>query len=421
VSGSRAPASEERQEPVGDASSERPIVAGYSYGLCAGAVVLLGAAALRGSPFPPWWPLLVLAISMWLAANRFAFFPSEFAVTAEPAVVFVAVVGLAGGAWLLGPVLVAMLVGPLDRVIWERRSFVRMAYNSGWQGIAAAVTAIVFREATVMFGSSKLGTIAAVLVAAVPYVALESVFATVLLALRREPHAGTVARHLIALSTLDFAFALYAGAVGLLVLAYGWWLALVLLAPLPFVPELVFVRVRRSWCPEVARHAWRAALLVGVIVVTAARSPWSRVADLAILFALAILLGAELRVMPRAPVAALTVLAVAVGASAFAGADAVGVSVAVAIVVVLASWSPDSRLPRRAPMVAIALGAVAAMTIDASSVSSRAGLVVAGFAGTAAGVAVVVVSTPGPRAPVAWSAAWCAPLFAAATLAGVAW
>ena len=418
---SLTPASREREGPAVEVVHDRRAVVAYSYGLAAAAVAVAVGAALGGSPFPRWWPLLVLALSMWFTANRFAFFPSEFAVTAEPAVVFVAVVGFAGDAWILGPMMVAMLVGPLDRRFWEQRAFVRMAYNTGWQGLAAAVAAVTFRGATAALGSSGAATVAAILLAAVPYFAFDSLMAAVLVALRRAPDVGAMVRHIVVLNTVEFPFAAYAGVVGVLALAHGWWLALVLLAPLPGLPELLFVRVRRSWTTSGRQCVARAALLVAVVAGTAALSPWSRVGELAVLFALAIALGAELRATPVAPVAPLTMLVVSTTACASAGAGVPEASVAVALVALLVSWSPERRLPSRAVIVAIAAGAATATLVDAVYGSSTASLVGAGFAGTSVGLTLVVAASSAMRRSVAGAVAWCAPLFAAATLAGVVW
>ncbi len=401
MNGSLTPASREREAPVVAVVHDRRWVVAYSYGLVAAAVAVAVGAALGGSPFPQWWPLLVFALSMWFTANRFAFFPSEFAVTAEPAVVFVAVVGFAGDAWILGPMIVAMLVGPLDRRFWEQRAFVRMAYNTGWQGLAAAVAAVTFRGATAALGSSGAATVAAILLAAVPYFAFDSLMAAVLVALRREPDVGAMVRHIVVLNTVEFPFAAYAGVVGFLALAHGWWLALVLLAPLPGLPELLFVRVRRSWTTSGRQSVARVALLVAVVAGTAALSPWSRVGELAVLFALAIALGAELRATPVAPVAPLTMLVVSTTACASAGAGVPEASVAVALVALLVSWSPERRLPWRAVIVAIAAGAATATLVDSVYGSSTASLVGAGFAGTTVGLTLVVAASSATRRAVA--------------------
>ena len=110
---------------------------------CALALVLAAAAigigvslVGRGDPLPPAAPTLALVVVLAIAVNRGAFFPTELMATAEAAVLFAAIVGFRRDATLLGPLIVALAVGPLDAVHWRQRAVVRMAYNSGSQGLS---------------------------------------------------------------------------------------------------------------------------------------------------------------------------------------------------------------------------------------------------------------------------------------------
>ena len=93
---------------------------------------------------------MVLAVTV----NRGAFFPTELVATAEAAVLFAALVGFSRDAAFLGPLIVALAVGPLDVVHWRQRAVVRMAYNSGSQGLAVLVGAVAFRAVSEAFGGS---------------------------------------------------------------------------------------------------------------------------------------------------------------------------------------------------------------------------------------------------------------------------
>ncbi len=134
------------QEAVGAASRTREPrrVRCYAVALCVAAlaagVVLLAGGAVRPAP----GPVLLLAVAAALCINRVVLFPTEHASTAEAAVLLAAVVGFRHDAVYLGPLLVGVLVGPLDTVHWGQRSFVRMAYNAGNRGLAALAASAAF-------------------------------------------------------------------------------------------------------------------------------------------------------------------------------------------------------------------------------------------------------------------------------------
>src|SRR5689334_15438042 len=145
-------------------------------------VVLIAA----GEPRPDPLPVLLLVLVLAVAVNRFAFFPSELAVTAEVAVLLAAVVGFAGQSALLGPWIVAFLAGPLDISHWRRRSFARMAYNAGIQMAATLVAAVVFARVFAPASSATGAVAVAALVASVAFASVEVVVGTVLVRLRSD-------------------------------------------------------------------------------------------------------------------------------------------------------------------------------------------------------------------------------------------
>ena len=78
------------------------------------------ALLASGAPAPALGPVVLLVAVVAFSVNRYTFFPSELAVTAESAVVLAAVVSFSSDAPLLGPLVVAMAVGPVDMVHWEQ-------------------------------------------------------------------------------------------------------------------------------------------------------------------------------------------------------------------------------------------------------------------------------------------------------------
>src|SRR5439155_22182673 len=139
-------------EPLG---VEHRRVRGFAWALFAVGAAAGACLAVSGSPLPPVLPLVVLGALVALSLNQLAFFPSEWSATAEAAVLVAAVVGFAAGsqphlaepAAFLGPWAVACLCGALDVGHWRRRSFWRMAYNSGNRMIAALFAVVAFDAA----------------------------------------------------------------------------------------------------------------------------------------------------------------------------------------------------------------------------------------------------------------------------------
>src|SRR4029077_444799 len=118
--------------------------------------------------------------------NRFALFPTEHASTAEAAVLLAAVVGFRDDAVFVGPLIVALLVGPLDALHWEQRSFVRMAHNAGNRGLATLAASAAFVVCSDALGSSTLSWCLVVVVAGGAFVAVDLVLSATLLHLLGE-------------------------------------------------------------------------------------------------------------------------------------------------------------------------------------------------------------------------------------------
>jgi len=315
--------------PALDVVHRRPIPISamiYAYTLLAvalGAVVVLVAS---GSPLPAPGLLLVLAIPLALCMNRFLYFPNEIGVTADAAVIVAAMVAFGDDAVWVGPLVLALLVGPLDTKHWSERAFVRMAYNSGSTALVAGIALAVFVPLSRAWGSSFGATVAAAAVAAVPYVLAESGFLIVLVALLGE-RPRDAARHQLPLNTIAFPLALLGATAGYAALTIGFWIALVLLLPAPLAPELAFVtlprRLRRAQRRSMAT-VW--LVLATTLLVASVAVPNSTARDVVGLVAVACFVMAETRASRTALV--LTVLVVA-AVAAFPGALPIDVAVPV--------------------------------------------------------------------------------------------
>ena len=312
---------------------------------------------------------VVLAALLALAVNRYAFFPSELAVTAEVAVLLAAVVGFgipaasggsggAGGS-MLGPWCLALLAGPLDVLHWRQRSYVRMAYNAGNRMAATLLAAVVFSAVLGANRSPSFATIAVGgLAASVAFAVVEVVVGTVLVRLRTGAAWAAAARVELPMESLTIPLGLVGALAGALGAEVGWWLAPVLLAPTILVPELVLVaRLPRSPRPS-ARSRWSASPLSrSGCRRCSRRGPLPpRVAGLAVV---ALLLGVELRAAARAPVPALVSLGVAAAVVVSGDADVLG-AVGVAVVATTVTWG----LERASRWWAVPLAAGAALAAD---------------------------------------------------------
>ncbi len=233
----------------------------FAGGLGAGVVLVTAGQRVTGAV-----AFVVLAALLALAVNRYAFFPSELAVTAEVAVLLAAVVGFgipavsggsggAGGS-MLGPWCLALLAGPLDVLHWRQRSYVRMAYNAGNRMAATLLAAVVFSAVLGANRSPSFATIAVGgLAASVAFAVVEVVVGTVLVRLRTGAAWAAAARVELPMESLTIPLGLVGALAGALGAEVGWWLAPVLLAPAILVPELVLVaRLPRRRVPRLGRN-----------------------------------------------------------------------------------------------------------------------------------------------------------------------
>ena len=168
-------------------SGEPRRVVAFCVALLATALGIGGVLLARGSALPTPGPILFLALVAALCVNRFALFPTEHASTAEAAVLLAAVVGFRDEAVFLGPLVVALLLGPLDALHWEQRSFVRMANNAGNRGLATLAASAAFVACHDAFGSSPIEWCVVVVVAAGAFVVVDLALSATLLRLLGEP------------------------------------------------------------------------------------------------------------------------------------------------------------------------------------------------------------------------------------------
>src|SRR5204863_844395 len=77
-------------------------------------VITVAVLVAAGAAFPPGVAFVLLVAAVAACVNRVALFSSELSTTGEAAVLFTAVVVFRRDAPLLGPVLVALFVGPAD-------------------------------------------------------------------------------------------------------------------------------------------------------------------------------------------------------------------------------------------------------------------------------------------------------------------
>jgi hypothetical protein len=320
----------------------------YAYALLTIALVAVAVLVSTGSPLPAPGTLLLLALPLALCMNRFLFFPNEIGVTADAAVVFAAMVVFANDAVWLGPLVLALLVGPLDVKHWSERAFVRMAYNSGSTTFVVGAALAVFVPLSRAWGPSFAAVIGAAAVAAIAYVLIESVLGIVLVVLLGE--RPTIAlRQQLPLNSIAAPLALIGATAGFAALEIGWWSALVLLLPASLVPELVFVTLPR----RLSRSGPMVWLVVAAILLAA-----SLVTPVAGLAALVCLVAAERRphaaprVSPLVAVLAVAAVAVIAACTHTAPFRSVVVSAAVGAATLILIVRPTSRATWSLPVVA---------------------------------------------------------------------
>ena len=327
--------------PSSDGHRRRGAVHVYSFALLGAAGAAVGAVVGTGAPFPPIGVCLALAIPLTLCMNRFVFFPNEVGVTAEAAVLFAAVVAFRSSSPVLGPLTLALLVGVLDAKHWERHAFVRMAYNSGSQALTVLVAVAAFGPLERWCGSSGAALVVAVVLAAVPYVVVESGFGVVLMVLLGEP-ARLAVRQQVPANLLALPLAAIGAVAGLLAVGVGPWLATLLLVPTPLVPEAVLVGARRRG--RTGGQAGGASLAVATgacavgLAVLAGMAPTVEAATVVTVGALAVLLGADARVRRDRPVPSSAVVAIVTASVLIPGGWAVAVGATAAVLATASAW-----------------------------------------------------------------------------------
>jgi hypothetical protein len=402
-------------------------VVGFACFLGAAAVAGVTLAAL-GETLPPPGPVLLLALVVALCINRFAFFSSEIAATAEVAVLTAAVVAFRDDAWVLGPLAVALLVGPLDTLHWERRSFLRMAYNAGNRAtatFAAVVTFALVREGA--HGSATMLFVAAT-AAAIVFALVDSSITVTLLWIQGEPAIRAAAVHVLELDSLTVPLALYGATAGVLATEVGWWAAVPVLVPVAFIPELALGR--RGWRGVAIRNVAMSAVIVMLAVAIVVSLPSSDAA-IAVLVVLAAAMGGELAVDTRAPVPPLLALVVTAAVVLLRGELVFVAAVLVAVVGTLSAWMVKAARAR--PPVATALSA-AGLAAVASAVGAgvyhliRPGLgpptealPAACAAGAVFELSVVLVGQHHGRFRVLSDLVWLSPTLAVAAAVALAW
>jgi hypothetical protein len=332
----------------------------FAWALCAGSAAAAVGLAVAGAPFPALAPLLVLGLLVALSVNHLAVFPSEWSATGEVAVLVAAVVGFAsepswgGGepATLLGPLAIGACCGVFDVSHWQRRAFWRMAYNSGNRMAAALPAALVFTVVArdgATWHTFLLAALATSLVFALVDLALFVVFERV----RSGSWSRAAAREGLSYDCLSVPLGLFGSLAGWLATELDWWVAGLVLLPVPFIPELLLVRARRALGRRSLADRARAALptvvvAIGLLAVVALALPLPSAPLVAGIAAVAVLAGAEFSVDRRRPVAAMSATVVVAGAivggtAALAGsAMAAIVATATAVVASGASlwWAP---------------------------------------------------------------------------------
>jgi hypothetical protein len=372
-----------------------------------------------GSPVPAIGPVLLLAIAAALCVNRFALFPNEHAATAEAAVLLAAVVGFRATAPYVGPLLVALLVGPLDAVHWEQRAFLRMIYNSGNRALATLAAAAGFAAALEVAGSTTWGWVVAVVVASAAFTAVDVALSVALLRVQGDRLASARA-HIVDIDALTFPVACVGATAGILATDVGWWAAAVVLVPVAFLPELVIsrARVRRTAVVDLAVLL----SLVSVLAVVALVSPTAGTVTLAALVGVAALVGTEL-VLERGALVPPMIATVVAAAVLAGGAHARVAALLVAIVATASAWwcSPARMGARFVGALAVA-GVAALLAAEAASAVEGP----ADVAGIAALLGAVVfacgamIAAPGRRRR-AVALVWSVPLLAVAAAWAAAW
>jgi hypothetical protein len=410
----RAMATEPRR-----AGEPRAVVA-FCLALLAAALGIGVGLLAAGARLPAPGPILLLALVAALCVNRFALFPTEHASTAEAAVLLAAVVAFRDDAVFLGPLVVALLVGPLDALHWEQRSFLRMAHNAGNRGLATLAASAAFVAVSDTLGTSAVDWCIVIAVAGSVFVLVDLALSTTLLRLQGEP-ATHAFRHLLEVDALTLPIAWYGALVALVLGGVGWWAIALALVPAAFVPELVIARAHRD--TSVVRDLAGLLATVAVLGAVALVTPVPGAAVLVVLVGIGLLAGIEL-VVDRRTILPPLVAVGEIGAFLTVDRDHVAFAAAlVATVAVVVSWwigARDSR-PRLFAVLTTALGAsLLAAELGGATPRTLTGLtlgaLVVGFVCEA-----VAVATSGDRRRTAAATLWTVPIVAAAIAWALVW
>jgi hypothetical protein len=390
----------------------------FAWALFAGPAAAFVLLAVAGAPLPALVPLLVLGLLVALSVNHLAVFPSEWSATGEVAVLVAAVVGFAsapswnGGrpATVLAPMAIGAACGLFDVSHWQRRAFWRMAYNSGNRMAAALPAALVF-GAIEGDDATWYTFLVAALATALVFAFVDLVLFVAFERVRSGAWSRAVAREGLSYDCLSVPLGLFGALAGWLAVEVDWWVAGLVLLPVPFVPELVLVRARRALgrrsLARRARDALATVVVATVLLTVVALALPLPSAPLVVgIAAVAALAGAEFAVDRRRPVAAMTATVVVggavVGGTAALAGSAVAAVVATATAVVFSGtgiwWAP----------VAAGSAALASTALFDAHRSIAVALT------TAVVYQLVVLSRPS-------RVVWTAPVVASAVALGSAW
>jgi hypothetical protein len=346
----------------GRADAESPRWHWLAYALVGAALAIGIVLVVGGAPVPDPVTVVALAALLALAVNRGAFFPTELAVTTEAAVLLAAVVVFRDSSPSLGPLVVALLAGPLDVVHWRQHAFLRMAYNAGNRALTTITAAAVF--AAIAPGPPTSGDLTevrwllAASVAAAAFASVEGAVGVLLFRLRSRAAWRAAARVELPLDALTVPAGLVGALAGWLVLDVGWWAGVLVLVPVGFLPEMFAVPSALAIGRRVGRAAVTALPALLAIFSLAVVLPAPPLVPLVCVASLALAAGLDLRLDRPVPptIAALVAGALLVGGDGFAIVAAVA-----AVVATAAAWVGADRASWWAPILAgaLALGAAA--------------------------------------------------------------
>jgi hypothetical protein len=392
----------------------------FSLALCSAALTAGAALLAAGAELPAPGPVLLLALAAALCVNHFVLFPTEHAATAEAAVLFAAVVGFRDDAAFLGPLVVALLVGPLDVLHWEQRSFLRMAYNAGNRGLAALAATAAFAATHELLGGSPAAWCLVVLVAASTLVLVDELLSATLLHLAGEAFTPAL-RFVFRADVLVLPLAGLGAAAGFLAGALGWWATALVLVPVAFVPELV--SAHRRTLTVTAGDVTALCAIVGALAMFALVTPVPTTATLAGLTLIAALAGIELAIDRDTLIPPMIAVVVIVAMVVAAGDQERFAAGLVATVATSVSWFATTRASRGrglaaalAALAAAAACAELALQLPRTMSGVAVGAATAGFAFAA--VAVLVGSD---RRRHATAVLWGLPLLAAVLAWAMVW